>query len=375
MSSELSAKTALISDLEGRLMAQGTLLKHAQDELEEVKVQLGTSKSRCMHLEGCVDCWTTKTQPLEANQNATGSELNLAKSEIVDLQCQLNTSRSRNSDLQADYARLTCGSPEVITSTTILRNVVESQLEKAGTPHPKSQNLAPLHREQRIAEQRINADAGSADQLTAVGDDQLAVRSRRIDNLEGEFLFSSQQIAILNTSLEEKDNKQDSVNLDIECTKSTKGSNADRIQELTEDDLHQMKHRLETKTDELIQQHVRADAQQVYLEKVSEELVEVKCEKQNLEKLLSSMVAERYELNAGLVQAKLDISRSRDVAKQPSAAHCQTVVIKMDYNRALSSNQEVENLQGIAGEQQVEVSKRSQREASAASEELSHDMT
>ena len=34
--------------------------------------------------------------------------------------------------------------------------------------------------EQRIADRRINADAGSADQLTAVGDDQLAVRSRLV---------------------------------------------------------------------------------------------------------------------------------------------------------------------------------------------------
>ena len=59
------------------------------------------------------------------------------------------------------------------------------------------------------------------------------------------------------------------------------------------------------------------------------------------------MEAERYELNAGLVQAKLDISRSRDVAKQPSAAHCQTEVLKMDYNRALSSNQEVISFLGM----------------------------
>ena len=77
------------------------------------------------------------------------------------------------------------------------------------------------------------------------------------------------------------------MNRDGECTKSTKGSNADRIQELTEDDLHQMKHRLETKTDELIQQHVRADAQQVCLEKVSEELVEVKVGTRPLEHVLN----------------------------------------------------------------------------------------
>ena len=40
----------------------------------------------------------------------------------------------------------TYGSPEVITSTTILRNVMENQLGKARTSHPKSPNFAPLHR-------------------------------------------------------------------------------------------------------------------------------------------------------------------------------------------------------------------------------------
>ena len=38
----------------------------------------------------------------------------------------------------------TCGSPEVMTSTAILRNVVENQLVKAGTPHPGNTNWAPL---------------------------------------------------------------------------------------------------------------------------------------------------------------------------------------------------------------------------------------
>ena len=36
-----------------------------------------------------------------------------------------------------------CDSPKVITSTTILRNVVENQLRKARTPHPEISHWAP----------------------------------------------------------------------------------------------------------------------------------------------------------------------------------------------------------------------------------------
>ena len=48
--------------------------------------------------------------------------------------------------LSPSHSLETCGSPEVIASTTILRNVVEKQLGKAGTPHHESQNWAPLHK-------------------------------------------------------------------------------------------------------------------------------------------------------------------------------------------------------------------------------------
>ena len=44
----------------------------------------------------------------------------------------------------ACHSLQTCGSPKVITSTTILRNVVENQLGKAGMPHPENQYLAFL---------------------------------------------------------------------------------------------------------------------------------------------------------------------------------------------------------------------------------------
>ena len=40
----------------------------------------------------------------------------------------------------------TCGSPEVVTSSTSLRNVMENQTGKAGTPHPENSNWATLLR-------------------------------------------------------------------------------------------------------------------------------------------------------------------------------------------------------------------------------------
>ena len=43
-----------------------------------------------------------------------------------------------------NHSLQTSGSPEVITSTTILRNVVENKLGNTGTPHPINPNWAPL---------------------------------------------------------------------------------------------------------------------------------------------------------------------------------------------------------------------------------------
>ena len=48
--------------------------------------------------------------------------------------------------LTPSLSLLTCGSPDVLNSTTILRNVVINQLGKAGTQHPVGQNWAPLLR-------------------------------------------------------------------------------------------------------------------------------------------------------------------------------------------------------------------------------------
>ena len=45
--------------------------------------------------------------------------------------------------LPPNHSLQTGGSPEVITSTTIVRNVVKNQLGKAGTPNPESSNRVP----------------------------------------------------------------------------------------------------------------------------------------------------------------------------------------------------------------------------------------
>ena len=52
--------------------------------------------------------------------------------------------------LTPSHSLQTCGIPEVIASTTIVRNVVENQLRKAGVPHPENPNWPPLIRKSKI---------------------------------------------------------------------------------------------------------------------------------------------------------------------------------------------------------------------------------
>ena len=51
--------------------------------------------------------------------------------------------------LATNYSLQVFGSSEVICSTTILRNVLELQLGKAGTPHPENPHWPPLHRKKQ----------------------------------------------------------------------------------------------------------------------------------------------------------------------------------------------------------------------------------
>ena len=51
--------------------------------------------------------------------------------------------------LTPNHSLQTCGSPEVVISTTVLGNVVENQLWKAGTPYLVHSSWAPLLRKKQ----------------------------------------------------------------------------------------------------------------------------------------------------------------------------------------------------------------------------------
>ena len=70
--------------------------------------------------------------------------------------------------LTPNHSIQTCGSPKIVTSTTILRNVVENQLGKAGMPHPKNPNWAPQLRKKQEVQLPLPCKLGSARKILSL---------------------------------------------------------------------------------------------------------------------------------------------------------------------------------------------------------------
>ena len=69
----------------------------------------------------------------------------------------------------------TCDSAEVITSTTILRDVVENKLQKAGTPHTEDPDRAPLLKDDLCVFASVDTEYRHCLRITCGGDRRLGM--------------------------------------------------------------------------------------------------------------------------------------------------------------------------------------------------------
>ncbi|KAK7088112.1 hypothetical protein V1264_022072 [Littorina saxatilis] len=333
VSLEINEKSARIQELEDQVLTQRKELKHAQEQLQEVRDELTSSNSRSKKLQESVDALTNKLEQLESSHSQTNEELRSAKSQSSDLQRQLTASKEKNAELTGDRENL----------------------------------------EQQIAE--VMQNSGDSSKQLSTLNDQLAEKTRKIEELQNDLSSSSQQIAKLNESLEEQQrvytkekdelvhkfeeqlksvqSQLEDMQVELEksrskLTKVTEELETEKKEEVVRKDaeIQQLKLKLESQTEEVTKQQVQTQAHKEYLDKITLELEAMKYEKEKAEKSVKRVEGERDAVNTELIQARVELSKvqsqSGDVAKQQAALQEQIDDLEADKERLQRAKQEAE---------------------------------
>ncbi|CAL1539261.1 unnamed protein product [Lymnaea stagnalis] len=307
VSIELAEKANRVKVLEEQLALQRRELSTMSQQMNDVRDELDARDEKLKKQEEYIQELSNKLKHVEDEHKIVMDELRNANSNSADLQRQLVASQAKAEELASDRTKL----EEQLSE--LMKNSGDSSSQLAAINEQlmdKNRKIGDLQKDLSNYSQSL---AKAQEGIEALRQEKDREIQEATQNYEGRLAQLQDQVRDLNATVEKSKVKTTQIieNLELEKTEAVDRKEAE---------VKDLQRQLSQVTGELSKQQDITTAHKQLLDKVTAEREAAHYEKQQAEKHLKRVEAEKAALSTELIQAKVEVANVQEAAKQSSGA-------------------------------------------------------
>ncbi|XP_052215294.1 CAP-Gly domain-containing linker protein 1-like isoform X2 [Dreissena polymorpha] len=299
VSIELEEKAARVSELEDYLAMKNREVKQLQEKLAEMKDELETRGAKFDKLQHSFDELNEKLKVGETKSNDLTSQVQSLKSQNADIQRQLTSSEERANQIVEEKKQLELQVAEMMKNTgdnSHQLSMLNEQLSQKTRKLEELQGdlLTSTQKWHSLNDQHESAMRAKGRELEMLQQKHTEVQSSlagELEDLKKELEKSKAKLVLLDKDFE-----------------SEKGELVKR----KDNEIHELKQHLEAAQNNASQQEIQTQAHKQVLDKLNLEKEAIEFEREKLEKQLKRLENERDTAHGELITARVEAVRAEE---------------------------------------------------------------